>query len=259
MRTGGLLGATGVLVDGKFYDVDFVDGTCPDVFGVCDEAHFAFTTASTALAASKALLDQVLLDGPLGNFDSNPMLTNGCFVTTSCWALTPYAIFGGSNFLVTQTANLPGTHPDGYSVHQPFGPGLPFSYNSSDDENGVLARWSAALPIQVTIDIIPGKDPNIIKLFSHFVPVAILTTATFDAADVDPSTVILAGASVRMRGNGAITSQLKDVDHDGDKDLIVKVFTEQMALTGGETELELLGSTFGGMMIQGTDTIQIVP
>ena len=51
--TGGLLGATGVLVDGKFYDVDFVDGTCPDVFGVCDEAHFAFTTANTALAASK--------------------------------------------------------------------------------------------------------------------------------------------------------------------------------------------------------------
>ena len=58
-----------------------------------------------------------------------------------------------------------------------------------------------------------------------------------------------------MRGNGETASQLRDVDRDGDKDLIVKVFTEQMALTGDEIELELTGSTFGGTMIQGTDSI----
>ena len=69
---------------------------------------------------------------------------------------------------------------------------------------------------------------------------------------------MLNGTSVRMRGNGATDSQIKDVDKDGDKDLIVKVFTEQMELTN-ETELELTGSTFGGTMIHGTDTIQIVP
>ena len=33
--TNGLLvGATGVPVDGQFYDVEFVEGTCTEVFGV---------------------------------------------------------------------------------------------------------------------------------------------------------------------------------------------------------------------------------
>ena len=113
--------------------------------------------------------------------------------------------------------------------------------------------------VRVTIDIIPRKDPNIIKLFSHSVSVAILTTETFDAATVDPASVVLACASVRMRGNGRTDSQLKDVDKDGDMDLIVKVFTEQMAITPADTVAVLTGTTFSGMMIQGTDTIQVVP
>ena len=114
-------------------------------------------------------------------------------------------------------------------------------------------------PSIVTIDVKPNSDENTIKLFSRFVPVAILTTDTFDAATVDPSSVTLAGASVRMTGNGE-TDQIKDVDKDGDKDPIVKVFTQQMVLTGdGDIEVMLTGTTFGGMMIQGSDTIRIVP
>jgi hypothetical protein len=152
-----LMGATGVLVDGQSYDVEFVEGTCTEVFGVCDEAHFAFTTESTALAASRALLD-VFLDVPgLGNFDSDPMLTNGCFFPTNCWALTPYEIMG-SNFLITQTLNA-SNEPDGYFVHQANGPGLSIFggtatepiYDSSEDFNGVFARWTAQVPEPSTL------------------------------------------------------------------------------------------------------------
>lgn len=124
---------------------------------------------------------------------------------------------------------------------------------------GKLSIFRADPIIAVTIDVIPGKDPNIIKLFSRFVSVAILTTATFDAATVDPATILLASASVTMRGNGATASQLKDVDKDGDKDLIVKVFTEETTITDGDVMVTLTGTTFSGTMIQGTDTIQVVP
>ena len=136
--SGILLGATGVTVSGQMYDVAFIDGTCADAYGVCDEAHFVFTTESAALAASWALLDQVFLDGGLGNFDSDPTLTNGCFFPNNCWALTPYQIMG-ANFLITQTANIAvGQGPDGAFVHQPLGPGLSIAdYDASNDINGV--------------------------------------------------------------------------------------------------------------------------
>jgi hypothetical protein len=94
--TGGILtGAGGVNVNGTLYAVSFQDGTCIGLFSGCDSSSdFAFggTSASAAFAASQALLDQVFLDGPLGNFDSNPALTRGCADGTGagfCAILTP--------------------------------------------------------------------------------------------------------------------------------------------------------------------------
>ena len=79
---GGILhGASGVLVDGSLYDVQFLDGTCIDLYAGCvDASGFTFQTPEAALLASQALLDQVFLDGPAGNFESSPALTNGCSV-----------------------------------------------------------------------------------------------------------------------------------------------------------------------------------
>ena len=60
---GQLVGASGVDVDGTLYDVEFVDGTCVDLFNGCDESSdFMFTTEAAALMASQALLDQVLIN-----------------------------------------------------------------------------------------------------------------------------------------------------------------------------------------------------
>ncbi len=89
---GQLTGATGVTVGGATYDVAFVDGSCIDLFDGCDEAaDLAFLTQADAVAAARALLDQVFLDMGSGmEFDSSPALTNGCSIAGDCRALIPY-------------------------------------------------------------------------------------------------------------------------------------------------------------------------
>ena len=98
---GRLAGASGVQVDGELFDVQFLDGTCGEVFDGCDSlSDFDFDTRSSAESAAQALLDQVFLDGESGAFDTSPGLTFGCDYNTWCMAWTPYeqADFGAGVF-----------------------------------------------------------------------------------------------------------------------------------------------------------------
>jgi hypothetical protein len=96
---GQLMGASGVIVDGSSYNVEFLDGTCIALFSGCNEASdFTFQTEIAAVAASQALLDQVFLDIGGFFFDSAPSLTLGCNDPNGCAALTvhdPIDAFGG--------------------------------------------------------------------------------------------------------------------------------------------------------------------
>jgi parallel beta-helix repeat protein len=114
----------------------------------------------------------------------------------------------------------------------------------------------------VAIDIKPGSYPNAINLGSHgLIPVAILSSAEFDATTVDPETVELAGAGVAVRGkSNKYMAQQEDVNGDGLVDLINHVATENLdpdSLQDGYAVLT--GTTFGGEEITGTDEITIVP
>ncbi|NKB58813.1 MAG: PEP-CTERM sorting domain-containing protein [Alphaproteobacteria bacterium] len=87
---GQLLGADDVDVDGSLFDVRFVDGTCVDLFGGCNEnSDFDFPIAASATLAAQALLDQVFLDIVQGSFDSDPSLTHGCESIDSCLVVIP--------------------------------------------------------------------------------------------------------------------------------------------------------------------------
>ena len=90
-------------------------------------------------------------------------------------------------------------------------------------------------------------------------PVAILTTNTFDAASVDPSTVTLTNAIGRIKGKSGNVGSLTDVDDGRDLEFVVHILTEQLALTEDDVEAVLRGSTFDGRPIQGSDSVSVVP
>ena len=96
VEDGELIGANGVSVNGSLFDVRFEDGTCQSLFNGCDSlADLAFTDEASSRAAGIALLDQVFLDGPLGNFDTIPSLTRGCSDPIYCAPVVPFIIFEG--------------------------------------------------------------------------------------------------------------------------------------------------------------------
>ena len=103
--------------------------------------------------------------------------------------------------------------------------------------------------------------PNCINPDGHAViPVAILATATFNASAVDALSVQLEGSGVHVKGKSGNAGSLEDVDGDGDLDLVVQII-DNTTLVGKDTAT-LTGNLlreFGGVAIQGTDTICIVP
>lgn len=114
--------------------------------------------------------------------------------------------------------------------------------------------------ICVAIDIKPGSDPNSIKLGSSgTVPVAIFSMATFDATTVNPTSVTLASAPVKLKGKGTPMASFQDVNGDGRVDLVVHVDTEALKLSETDTQALLEGMTFGGRRILGSDSVRVVP
>jgi len=115
--------------------------------------------------------------------------------------------------------------------------------------------------IIVDIDIKPGSENNNINLSSSgVVSVAILSTADFDATTVDPETILLAGAGVKMVGKSEkLLANERDVNNDGLLDLVCQVLIDAFFIETGVTIAVLTGETFGGDFIEGEDFINIVP
>lgn len=119
---------------------------------------------------------------------------------------------------------------------------------------------SAGKTIPIKLDIKPDGVPNSINLGSNGnVPVAILSTVTFDAATVNPTSVHLAGAPVKAKNNGKLMASLEDVNGDGRLDLVLHFATAAMLLNENSTEAKLTALTHNGRCISGTDSVNIVP
>lgn len=92
------------------------------------------------------------------------------------------------------------------------------------------------------------------------IPVAILGTPATTATDIDPQTVRLNAAPVKLAGQGARPlCESRDVNGDGLIDLVCQVLTDQFQIQEGEAFAELEARTQTGVPVRGSDFIRIVP
>ena len=115
----------------------------------------------------------------------------------------------------------------------------------------VLAGENRIVEIPVAIDVEPGINPK----SRGVTPVAILTTATFNAATVDSSTVRFG-----KTGTEASPAQvaLEDVNGDGLMDMVLHFHTQQTGIVCGTTSASLTGKTLSGQAIKGSDPVNTV-
>lgn len=131
---------------------------------------------------------------------------------------------------------------------------------SQAEIQALVDAGSAGKTIPISIDIKPDGVPNSINLGSNGnVPTAILSTAVFDAATVNPASLKLAGAPVKAKPNGKLMAALEDVNGDGRLDLVVHFVTQGLLLTNASTSATLTGLTTNGRCISGSDSVNIVP
>jgi hypothetical protein len=148
-----------------------------------------------------------------------------------------------------------------------FNDGLPGKQDVGPKSYGSYA-WAVhsgdvgtPIPVPIIIDIKPGSDTNSINISSSgVIPVAIISTKDFDAATVEPSTVSLAGASVKMVGKSdKYSCDQEDVNNDGLMDLVCHVYTAQFMIESGQSTAVLEAKTFDGTNLRGEDIINVVP
>lgn len=154
----------------------------------------------------------------------------------------------------------PDTEEDGFSIQQ-----------TSEGGNYILAGLGAGdiylvklepHILTVQIDIKPGSHTNSVNLGSNGVtPVAVFSTESFDATQIDPETVLLSGAPIAVSGKkGKYMAHAKDINDDGIDDLLIHVETNQInpELFQGDHAI-LTGALINGQLFTGMDEIRIVP
>ncbi len=110
----------------------------------------------------------------------------------------------------------------------------------------------------VGIDIKPGGAPNTINRSSEGkIPVAILSSATFDAREVDAASLTF-GRTGFEESLAFCSRAPEDVNRDGLPDVVCHFNTPATSFVPGDTQGVLKGKTLKGAAIRGTDSVHIV-
>jgi len=118
------------------------------------------------------------------------------------------------------------------------------------------ASGLVAQALHVAIEVKPGDaGPKTLEPGRDgMVPMAILTTPTFDAASVDAESVYLGPTGTEAM---VFRSMLEDVDRDGDVDRLLLVRVRDLRLECTVTALRLNGKTVSGQDIEGTAPVDM--
>jgi hypothetical protein len=126
--------------------------------------------------------------------------------------------------------------------------------------NGVyIAPRMPDTTIEVPVDFRPLSQRNRLLLSSRgIVPVAILSTETFDATSVDVPSVTVAGAPVAVFCKQKPMAFAMDVNRDEARDLVVFVRVSDMELTVEDTEIVVEGKTLDDKSFTGKDDLTVL-
>jgi len=176
-------------------------------------------------------------------------------------SVVPVLIVLGTDTLVTipplATAQVTEEEPGQFSVVNDDASEAPITALVGGQE---VVYQPGETGVAVEIDIKPGETPNAINLGSNGnIPVAIMSTATFDAQTVDPMSVTLAGAGIKLKGKSEKPmASFKDINGDGLFDLLTHVDTTALELAEGAASAVLEARTYDGKTIRGSDSILVV-
>jgi hypothetical protein len=211
----------------------------------------------------------VIYDWPTGTIGANfstPVIRAGGYVTGN--TVVTLECFDGSNVSLG-TASLPGANYVGNPGSLPqnifleiVSPRIARCEFRDGGNTFTVDDFSFVPKIIVGIDIKPGSDPNSIQCNNDagVIAVAILSTDDFDATTVDHTTVTFEGATETHldKKTGLPRRHEEDVDGDGDIDLVFHFRFGDSNLGCASTEATLVGETFDGTAIEGTDAVRMV-
>jgi len=162
-----------------------------------------------------------------------------------------------SSWIAAHESSAPASHIFVFPADGSFSPAIQLTTGAVTN---YAPDWQPFPFTPVEIDIKPGSEENCLNSDGHgVIPVAILSTPTLDATQVDPTTVTLDGQSVRIVGSGNLQVHVQDVDADGLPDLLVQIEDTDGTYAPGSAIATLRATTFQGLRILGTDSICVVP
>jgi hypothetical protein len=113
--------------------------------------------------------------------------------------------------------------------------------------------------LPVGIDIKPGTSENIINIKNKGkIPVAILSSLTFDAPSEIDKTSLTFGHTGNEASFALCDTEAPDVNGDGLLDLVCHFYTSLTGFQVGDTEGFLKGLTVEGVPIEGSDAVRIL-
>lgn len=217
-----------------------------------------------------------------------------------CWATSPDLTNWtkhGAVFSPEEAQPWEGSHTS-YPLGTMIGNTLYLFYSDYPDAWSSVGCATASLSMEMNFDIKPASCPNPLNLQSYLLgvdentgsgsagkrepdgarpsavfPAAILGTADFDVADIDPTSLALAGVSpIRFShedvampmGADAGECECNEVGPDGYTDLTLKFYRDDIIAALGEVydgdmvPLTLSGNLYDGTPIEGSDCVWIV-
>jgi len=188
----------------------------------------------------------------VGNIDlsGTPFAVINTFINWG-WGKAGNAIFSQDD----QIVNLNG---GGYCGGIMPAPGMFYPFNT---QGGFRLNLNYIGSQFLLIDIKPGSYPNSFNNNGHgVIPVAILGSQYLDVTTIDQGSLSLEGMAIRVVGkNNKLQSHYEDVNGDSILDLVVQIEDTEGTFTLGDTTATLTGTLMDGTLIEGQDSIRIVP